>query len=152
MAMTEALAATGAQTIPIFALGGVLEARAAIQSKREHEAPRMSVLSVVLRIAWITVLLITGAIDLSAELACLHFLSHDTVNPDADTLVIAAMMVSLTVLAIFPLISLTTRAHWLLGWSNIDNVVDEAAASAFTEGAQMVRSQRRRREMKERRD
>ncbi|GLY80858.1 hypothetical protein Airi01_091250 [Actinoallomurus iriomotensis] len=107
MAMTEALASTGAQTIPVFALAGVLEARAVISTSQArsatNDAVRRRPAQIIGRIVAIIALYTLGLCNLVAELYCLEVLSGDLPDPEAQAFVYLAIMGSLVFLVIFPL-------------------------------------------------
>lgn len=118
MAMTENFAATAAQTIPVFALAGVIEARAAIGTGWPNIAPAPHSKSAALRLWLRTVFkfgtiaawFITGGLNVIAEWECLSFLRDGNSARWVDGFVFQTMVLSLLLLVIFPLFAIADRA------------------------------------------
>lgn len=127
MAMTETLAATAAQTIPVFALGGVVEARFAMQAARPlkeqqpSDKPVPPLIWAFLRVVWIVVLTLVATLDIVAEFLCLVFLGHSA-NSQSITyfIVILAMTSSLVLLVVLPMTAVIANARKRLQSTPID--------------------------------
>lgn len=118
MAMTETFAATAAQTIPVFALAGVIEARAAIRTGWPNVAPvpnsKLATLRLWLRtifkLGTIAAWFVMGGLNLIAEWECLSFLRDGHSAGWVDGFVFQTMVLSLLFLVIFPLYAIADRA------------------------------------------
>src|SRR4051794_36433125 len=99
MAMTETFAATAAQTIPVFALAGIIELRG---MKRPYQGETRNdvgfIAYAVACVLWFVIILL----DFDAELTCLKYLRGLPVARSADASVQRAMLISLAAVAVVP--------------------------------------------------
>ena len=112
MAMTETFAATAAQTIPVFALAGVLELRAlkivgpSTPKIIGADTPK-GIATLVTRFLGGLLWMVLIVVDYKAEAFCLDYLRHRPIAQGADLFTQRAMLGSLAALIFTPILAWT---------------------------------------------